>query len=445
MRAQDTVFALASGRGRAGVAVIRVSGSAAADALRRICRCDLPRPRRLARVRVWGDGDELLDEALAAWFPAPASFTGEDVTEFHVHGGRAVTEGVLAALAQIEGARLAEPGEFSRRAFLNGKLDLTAAEGLADLVAAETAAQRRQALRQMNGALRRLYDDWRQQVLQARAYLEAEIDFSDEEIPDGLGGVAREAASRLRHDIDAHLAAAACGQRIRDGIEVVVVGPVNAGKSTLVNALAGREVAIVTATAGTTRDVLEVPLDVGGFPVVLCDTAGLRQGGGDAIEREGRRRALTRSAAADVRLAVFDGAAWPQWDKETAALLDEASIVVLSKGDLPGTPDNAVIAGREALIVSAADGLGLAAVWRALEMAVQRQCEGSGTAPATRLRHRLALEACTTALAAASAAPAVEIAAEELRLAADALGQLTGRVSSNEVLDRIFSEFCIGK
>lgn len=444
-RAHDTVFAVASGRVRSGVAVIRVSGSAAGEALRRLCRRDPPPPRRLAKVRVWAAGGELLDEALAVWFPAPASFTGEDVAELHVHGGQAVIDGVLAALAQLDGTRLAEPGEFSRRAFLNDKLDLTAAEGLADLVAAETAAQRRQALRQLNGGLQRLYDDWRQRLLRARAHLEAEIDFSDEELPDGLAAGARAATEQLHQEMAAHLAAAACGQRIRDGIEVVVVGPVNAGKSTLVNALAKREVAIVTATPGTTRDVLEVPLDVGGYPVVLCDTAGLRRGGGDAVEREGMRRALARSADADVRLVVFDGAAWPRWDEETAALLDDASIVVLSKGDLPGTPQRAVIADREALIVSAAEGRGLGAVWGALEAAVRRRCENIATAPATRLRHRVALETCMSALAAASAASAIEIAAEELRVAADAMGQLTGRGVSSEVLDLIFAEFCIGK
>jgi tRNA modification GTPase len=445
MRAGDTIFALASGRGRVGIGVIRVSGREAGEALRRLCRRDLPAPRRLVRVQVWEDGGELLDEALAAWFPAPGSFTGEDVLELHVHGGRAVVDGVLGALAQVEGARMAEPGEFSRRAFYNGKLDLTAVEGLADLVAAETAAQRRQALRQMNGALQLLYDDWRHRLLHARARLEAAIDFSDEDLPDDLAGMAQEEAARLHGEMVAHLAAAAVGQRIRDGIEVAVVGPVNAGKSTLVNALAGRDVAIVAATAGTTRDVLEVPLDVGGYPVLLCDTAGLRGDGGDAVEREGIRRAKRRAAAADVRLAVFDGAAWPACDAETAALVDDAAIVVLSKGDLRRVPEQAWIAGRPALVVAAGEGRGLTALWGALEAAVRRRFELSGAAPATRLRHRQALEACTAALAAASAATAIEIAAEELRVAADALGQLTGRAASDEVLDLIFAEFCIGK
>lgn len=445
MRMGDTIFALASGRGRGGIGVIRVSGRAAGEALRRLCRRELPAPRRLVRVRVWADGGELLDEALAAWFPAPGSFTGEDVLELHVHGGRAVVDGVLGALAQVAGARMAEPGEFSRRAFYNGKLDLTAAEGLADLVAAETAAQRRQALRQMNGALQRLYDDWRQRLLHARARLEAAIDFSDEELPDDLAGEAQAAAARLHGEMVAHLASAAVGQRIRDGIEVAVVGPVNAGKSTLVNALAGREVAIVAATAGTTRDVLEVPLDVGGYPVLLCDTAGLRGEGGDAVEREGIRRAKRRAAAADVRLAVFDGAAWPSWDGETAALVDDSTVVVLSKGDLRHVPEQAWIAGRPALVVAAGEGRGLTALFSALEAAVRRRFELSGAAPATRLRHRQALEACAAALAAASGATAIEIAAEELRVAADALGQLTGRAASDEILDLIFSEFCIGK
>lgn len=444
--ARDTIFALASGRGRAGVAVIRISGTGAGECLRRLSQREVLAPRRLSRAQLRDCDGDLLDEALAAWFPAPASFTGEDVVELHVHGGRAVVEGVLGALARFEGTRVAEPGEFTRRAFMNGKFDLTAAEGLADLVAAETAAQRRQALRQMNGGLLQVYEDWRKRLLEARARLEAAIDFSDEDLPDGLTGLARSAAAALQQEIMAHLSLALVGERIRDGIEVAVIGPVNAGKSTLVNALAGREVAIVAETAGTTRDVLEVPLDIGGYPVVLCDTAGLRsQGGGDAVEREGIRRAMARASAADVRLAVFDGAAWPQWDEDSAALVEEATIVVLSKGDLAQWPAAPCIAGQKAIVISAREGRGLAELSGALVAVVRRRFEATAAAPATRVRHRNALLVCAGALAAAIDTPAMEMAAEELRVAADALGQLTGRVASEEILERIFSEFCIGK
>ena len=287
----DTIFAMASGRGRAGVAVLRLSGPRAADALRRLTSLDLPAPRQ-ASLRHFRDPrtGETLDRGLAIWFPAPRSYTGEDVVELHLHAGAAVVTGVAEALAAMPGLRPAEPGEFTRRAFLNGKLDLTSAEGVADLVAAETAAQRRQALGQMEGTLARLYEDWRGRLVKALALVEAGIDFADEDVPVGVIDAGRATALALEREIRLHLADGHRGERLRDGVSVAILGPPNAGKSTLLNRLAQRDAAIVSPVAGTTRDVIDIDIDLDGYPVRIADTAGLRPTG-DAIEAEGVRRA----------------------------------------------------------------------------------------------------------------------------------------------------------
>lgn len=446
MRA-DTIFALATGAGRAGLAVIRISGDRGVDALVAMTGRPPPPPRRATRRRLHhpaAAAAEVLDEALVLWFPRPASFTGEDVVELHVHGGRAVIKGVLAALATLPGMRPAEPGEFTRRAVGNGRLELTAAEGLADLVAAETAAQRRQALRQLAGGLGRVYDGWRERLIAALAHVEAAIDFSDEDLPDGLVARARAAAAALAGEIADHLADHGVGERIRDGIEVAVFGAPNAGKSTLVNTLARREVAIVSPRPGTTRDVIEVPLDIGGLPVILTDSAGLADSD-DAVEAEGVRRARWRAERADVRLAVVDGLAWPAIDAATVALIDEDTLVVVSKADRAVLPPMMVVAGRPALVVSALTGAGLPALEEALAEALAARFTTGEAAPLTRLRHRQALTEALAALRRGAAAPAAEAAAEDLRLAAAALGRITGRVDVEAVLDVIFRDFCIGK
>ena len=323
MTASDTIYALATAPGRGGVAVIRVSGPQAAAALLALARREtLPPPRKA--VRSWLTHPLTgapLDDGLALWFPAPASFTGEDVVELHLHGGRAVVRGVAEALSALASLRPAEPGEFTRRAFLNGKLDLTAAEGLADLIDADTEAQRVQALRQLGGALASLYDGWRAELVNILAYQEATIDFPDEEIPSDLDEAARGRIAGLAKALRAHLADDRRGERLRDGVHIAIVGPPNAGKSSLLNVLAKREAAIVSEQAGTTRDVIEVHLDLGGYPVVVADTAGLRESG-DLIESEGIRRARERAEAADLRIALFDGSAWPEIDMPTALLID---------------------------------------------------------------------------------------------------------------------------
>ncbi len=446
----DTIFALASAPGRAAVALVRLSGPACASVCRRLTGRPPPPARRAALRRLCDpESLELLDRGLVLWFPAPASVTGEDVLELHVHGSRAVLAGLLDGLASLPGLRAAEPGEFSRRAFLNGRLDLTAAEGLADLIAAETRAQARQALRQLDGALARLYDDWRQRLLEALARLEAAIDFAADEadVPADLVAVVRPGIAQLAAEMAAHLADRGRGERLREGLTIAVLGPPNAGKSSLVNRLARRDVAIVTALPGTTRDVLEVHLDLEGYPVTLLDTAGLRDPL-DAIEAEGVRRARDRANRADLCLLLFDGALWPALDAATLALADEDALCVVNKADLVLLPTALRVAGRPALPLSCRTGAGFDRLLEALaDAAADRLTPAAGPA-LTRSRHRAALRAALEALERfrqASGDAELALLAEDLRLAAAALGRLTGRVAVADILDLIFSEFCIGK
>lgn len=440
-----TIFALATAPGRAGVAVVRVSGPASGDALAALTGKPLPAPRMATLVRLRDPKtDEALDDALVLRFTAPRSFTGEDVVELHLHGGRAVVAGVVEALSALPGLRVAEPGEFTRRAFENDKLDLTEAEAVADLVDAETSAQRRQALRQMDGALGRLYDGWRERLTRSLAHIEADIDFPDEDLPSGVSDAARPVLDALAAAIDAHLDDRGRGERLREGLHIAIVGAPNAGKSSLLNALARREAAIVSARAGTTRDVIEVHLDLGGYPVVLADTAGLREAAADEVEEEGIRRALDRAARADVKVAVFDATALPALDPATVALVDKDTVVVLNKTDLAETATPTV--GDQATVpVSARTGTGLPELERRLTAFTADRLSGSGAPALTRARHRSALEECRDALRRALTAPLPELMAEDVRLASRALGRITGRVDVEDLLDVIFRDFCIGK
>jgi tRNA modification GTPase len=439
-----TIFAPATAPGRGGVAIVRVSGPLAGTALTTLTGRPLPAPRMASFVRLTvPDSGEFLDQGLVLWFPSPHSFTGEDVAEFHVHGGRAVIAGVIDALASLPGLRIAEPGEFSRRGFENGKFDLTAAEAIADLVDADTSAQRRQALRQMEGELGRLYDGWRHRLTRALAHLEADIDFPDEDLPEGVAVMVRPELEALAGEIAAHLNDNRRGERLRDGIHIAILGAPNAGKSSLLNVLARREAAIVSERAGTTRDVVEVHLDLGGFPVVLADTAGLREAA-DEIESEGIRRALDRAANADLKLAVFDATALPELDAQTLAVVDDQTLVVLNKVDsTSGVVQE--IGGKPAMPVSARTGEGLPELLRALTSAVQTRFEAPGVPALTRARHRGALEECAASLHRAMSADLPELAAEDVRLASRALGRITGRVDVEDLLDVIFQDFCIGK
>jgi len=438
-----TIFALASGSGRAGVAVFRLSGAQAGAALVALGGQPLPEPRRAVRRRVRGADGEIIDDGLALWFPAPYSFTGEDVVELQLHGGRAVASALAEALLGL-GLRPAEPGEFSRRAFEAGKLDLTQAEAIADLVDAETAAQRRQALRQMDGALLRLYEGWRERLLRAQAHLEAEIDFADEDLPGGLSEAARREIDAIAAQMAAHLADGRRGERLRDGLHIAILGAPNVGKSSLLNRLAGREAAIVSATAGTTRDVIEVHLDLGGYPVVLADTAGLRDAA-EAVEEEGIRRARARAEAADLCLVVFDAAALPELDSESLSLVDGRAIPLVNKIDQTAVAVPDAIGGQIAVGVSARNGEGLDALLALLTDRAAEVLEGSGAPALTRARHRSAIEDSVTALRRCLTAGLPELAAEDVRVAARALGRITGRVDVEEMLDVIFREFCIGK
>jgi len=435
---EDTIFAPATAAGKAGVAVIRLSGPSAGAALAAL-GAGRPEPRRavFTRFRDPATG-EAIDSGLALWFPAPASFTGEDVAELQLHGGRAVIDAAMRALARLPGCRIAEPGEFTRRAFLNGKLNLTEVEGLADLVAAETEAQRRQALRQLDGDLGRLYESWRATLMRALAHLEAGIEFADEDLPAEIAETAAADVVWTLGAIDRHLQDGGRGERLREGIAVAILGPPNAGKSTLLNALARRDVAITSAVAGTTRDVVEVHLDLGGYPVIVADTAGLRASD-DPIEAEGIRRALRRAEAADLRIAIYD-LARPEERRAIEGLLGPDTIVVANKADLV----EAAPCPEDAIAVSVLTGQGMPALLERLGAEVAARFGGDAAGP-TRLRHRRALEECADALRRFDPASLPELAAEDLRLAVRSLGRITGRVGVEDMLDIVFREFCIGK
>lgn len=434
----ETIFALSSGRGPAGVAVVRVSGARAAEAVTRLTGQPLPAPRMAAlRLLREPDSGEVIDQSLLLWFPGPASFTGEDVAEFHVHGGPAVVSGVLAALGRLEGLRPAEAGEFTRRAFHAGKMDLTQVEGLADLINAETEAQRRQALRQMQGALTELYEGWRTQLVRALAYVEADIDFSDEDdVPEHVSAQVHGAIERLSAEITQHLADGSRGERLRDGLSVAIIGKPNAGKSSLLNALAKREVAIVSNIAGTTRDIIEVHLNLGGYPVTLIDTAGLRDTD-DPVEAIGVARARARAEAADLRLHLTPFGEEPPEPEEN-------TLSVITKIDLEASAAPGHHNGRFHL--SVVSGAGLADLVSHLsDWASKALGSGGESVLLTRERHRHALENCRTHLQAALTQPDLVLMAEDMRLAARALGRITGRVDVEDLLDVIFRDFCIGK
>lgn len=440
----DTIFALASGVGRAGIAVFRVSGPQAAAALGRLAG-EPPPPPRYASLRKLRNADgTIIDEAIALWLPGPASFTGEDMAELQVHGGRAVQQAVLAGLAACPGLRLAEAGEFTRRAFEHGKLDLTAAEGLADLVDAQTEAQRRQALRQLQGGLGQIYDGWRQRLIALLARLEAHIDFPEDDLPAELTEQTLSNILKTKEEIENHLNDRRRGELLRDGFSIVLLGAPNVGKSSLLNVLAGRDAAIVSARAGTTRDVVEVHLDLGGYPVTIADTAGLRATE-DEIESEGMRRALARAANSDLKILLFDVTRLPVIDRETAGLADADSIVALNKTDLAPQSETVGILDRPTISVSAITGDGIADLLERLRAAVAERMDVAAEPLLTRARHRTALEECRAALERASEAKATELMTEDMRLAVRAIGRITGRVDVEDVLDVIFREFCIGK
>jgi tRNA modification GTPase len=502
MSVRDTIFALSSGRPPVAIAVVRISGPRAGDALKALTG-KVPAPRTAALARVSDpQSREAIDEALALWFPAPHSETGEDVAELQLHGGRAVIAATLAALAGIEGLRPAEAGEFTRRAFEHGKLDLTEVEGLADLVMAETEAQRRQAYRQLRGLLGDRAEAWRQKLIQALALVEAAIDFSDEgDVPKNLLEPALVTALELKDEIGQALADRR-GERLRDGLVIAIAGPPNAGKSTLLNRIARREAAIVSPYPGTTRDVIEVHLDLAGFPVTLLDTAGIRETV-DPVEVEGVRRARKRAAAADLVLWVEDATRPMAEGRENITapvvwLIRNKIDLVAQRNEPKSTPygrnetkkqsnndrrnsNNELMSEKSpsneikdqsnnttlymvtegvksnnepefmselTFSTSATSGAGFEALLDAMHRYAEGHLGGGESILVTRERHRRALQDTEEALGrvlGGSATGGEDLIAEELRLAARALGRLTGRVDVEDILDVIFRDFCIGK
>lgn len=447
---RDTIFALATAPGRAAVAVVRISGPGAGASLS-ILAGRPPRPRRASLRTLRRPGGAPIDQALTLWMPGPRSYTGEDMAELQVHGGPAVVEALTRVLLE-QGLRLAEPGEFTRRAFEAGRLDLDQAEAIADLVQAETEAQARQALEQLEGALGRRYRAWRRTLAEALAMVEAAVDFPDEELPDDLAARAAPLVRTLEGELAAALADAERGAAVREGYRIAIVGAPNAGKSRLFNGLVGRSAAIVTATPGTTRDVIEAPLTLGPYRALLADMAGMRETA-DEIEREGVARARGWASGAALRLWVVDAAAADGAWRQARGEIRPRDVLVLNKADLPPGADAkaaraaAAKCGLTVAEVSAVSGEGLTQLSELLRDRVQAELAGADFPAATRARHAQVLSDALALLKNVDAAALTqpELAAEDLRLAARALERITGRIGAEDVLDLIFSSFCIGK
>lgn len=433
----DTIFALATPPGRGAIAILRLSGTGTDAALTALGAGGL-KPR-LASLRDLSHDGRPIDQALVLRFPAPNSYTGEACAELHLHGGRAVVEAATSALVAL-GLRPADPGEFTRRAFENGRMDLAQAEAVADLIDAETAAQAGQALGQLDGALSQTYAGFRRDLLTALALVEAEIDFPDEEVPDNLARSAGPVLDRLIADLKAALADARRGERVREGYRIVLIGETNAGKSSLFNALVAREAAIVTPIAGTTRDVLDADLIIGGFAVTLSDTAGLRDSA-DPVEAEGVRRARARAEAADLRLWIRGPG---DAEGDAAGFARPSDLLVLTKADLGA---GRAVEGFETLSVSTATGQGLSELHDWIAARLAQDLSGADFPAVTRERHRrrLAEALCAAEAGRAALEVAPEMAGDDLRRAADALARVTGAIGVEDILGEVFSTFCIGK
>lgn len=433
----DTIFALSTGSMPSGVAVIRLSGPQVRFALETICG-SVPQARRASLKALRRRDGSIVDSGLALYFPGPHSFTGEDCGELQVHGGRAVVHALLTELEALDGCRHAEAGEFTRRAFENGRMDLTEVEGLGDLIAAQTEMQRRFALELASGGLSRLYFEWSGRLLYARAMIEAELDFADEDdVPGSVSERIWADMAALAEAMQGQLEAGKAAERVREGFRIAIAGRPNSGKSSLINAIAKRDVAIVSDIAGTTRDVLSVDLDIGGYAVTLSDTAGLRESG-DLIEKEGVRRAERAMAEADLVLYLVDmtANALPAFSQENALLIG-------TKADLVPNPER----GGFDSVISSSTGAGLDALIDAIREKLAARIDPSVMALPTRMRHRQHLRESLAFLSEAviEQAKPVELRAEDLRLAADALGRITGRTDPEDLLDVIFASFCIGK
>ena len=440
-----TIYALSTPPGRGAIAIIRLSGGHTQKVVEKLTGKASPEPR-LAALRVLSDPEtgDPIDSGLVLFFQAPHSYTSEDMAELHIHGGVAIVDCILEALSQFKELRPAEPGEFTRLAVLNGRMDLTQAEAVADMIDSETIAQQKQAFRQMQGALGELYEGWRQKLALSLAHLEADIEFADEDLPGGIGQAVLSEVAILKDEIAAHILDDR-GRTLRHGVEIAIIGAPNVGKSSVLNYLAGREAAIVSARAGTTRDVVEVSLTLGGVPAVLADTAGIREAG-DEIEREGVRRALKRATKADIRLHVTAFGEPAQADE---ARFQEGDIYVANKQDLGTTPRPSSLLAEDFYEISAQTGAGMPTLIAALNARVQENF-GLAERPAlTRTRHRNALQEAGVALERGLERPGsgmeLELVAEDLRLAMREIGRITGAVDVESLLDIVFRDFCIGK
>ena len=435
----DTIYALSSGAGKGGVAVIRVSGTQVRTICRQMAGLEEPKSRYAYFRPLRNQAGEVIDHALVLYFKGPNSFTGEDVIEFQIHGGQCVIAAVYEALSAFQDVRPAERGEFSRRAVVYGKMDLTEAEGLMDLIEAQTEHQRRQALLQMEGGLEHLYENWRSLLVRNMAYLEAFIDFPEEEIPAEKMIVIDEQTRRLITEIESHLNDNGRGQRLRDGFQIALLGVPNVGKSSLMNTLTHKDIAIVSQIAGTTRDVVEAHLDVAGFPIVLADTAGLREKAGE-IEAEGIRRAVRKAEESDLILYVQDMAHYPHVDPLPKTLEHIPTYIVWNKKD-----SYSDIVVEQGYAVSAKTGQGISDLWDSITSYLKETFTPTRHSAITRERYRVALHDCIKSLKNAIIVSELELKAEDLRLAARALGRITGRIETDELLDVIFRDFCIGK
>ena len=436
----DTIFACSSGFGKAGIAIIRVSGSKSLEVLDIVSGIKNPKARQVRFAEIRNSvSKEVIDKGIVIYFSGPESYTGEDVVEFQVHGGRSVLNEVLESLSLIEGLRVAEAGEFSRRAVLNGKMDLTSAEGVIDLINADTKEQRRQAYRQLSGSLCKLYEDWRSRIVKILAYIEAYIDFPEEDIP---------ASEILRLDNDVkllikeqqeHLEDNHRGEVLKNGFKIAIIGVPNAGKSSLLNRLVKRDVAIVSKKAGTTRDVIEAYLDIGGYPVIFSDTAGLRSSE-DEIEAEGIKRALLRAQDSDLILGIFDGEEYPFLDSQTLSLLRPGDLSIVNKSDLIRCKIK-----DDVLAVSALTGFGIDLLLERISLIVSERLSLRDSPALTSLRHREAISKSISYLQRSLDAQQLDLRAEDIRMAARHIGSITGTIGVEEVLDVIFKDFCIGK
>nr|QJR98209.1 tRNA modification GTPase MnmE [uncultured Alphaproteobacteria bacterium] len=442
-----TIYALSTVFGKSGVAVFRISGKEALKSVQSLTDidCNCINPRHAYFTALHGSDGCALDQALVIYFKAPFSFTGEDTVEIHSHGSKAVIASLLENLGNIEGFRLAEAGEFSRRAFYKGKMDLTEAEGLADLIDAETSEQQKYALRQMQGELKGLYECWRESLVTVLSHLEAYIDFPDEELPDNIVLNLENTVFKVRDEIQNHLNQSKYGERLHEGFRVVILGEPNAGKSSLLNTLAKREAVIVSDIAGTTRDAVDVYMNLGGYPVIFTDTAGLRVTD-EQIEKKGIEIAYGKAKEADLVIALADGQNFDAKQfEEIAEDCKDKIIYVINKADCLNKKQCSEFLSKGNLIISAKQKTGIDNLIEKIKTRISEEFTGNSSALITRQRYREILNAVFKDLSSFNLDKSIELAAEDIRLAARNIGKITGRIEIDEILDKIFGSFCIGK